>query len=212
MKLGPALLAFLIVLGVGQTTGRSSPNASLIPNQTSTIGAPKVKRIRLKGNKLIVTGENFDDGAAIVINIEVVKTRNDGDSPTTTLIAKKGGKRIPFDGIFDLYVENSDGEPSFPLAYFRGPFFLAPVLPRWPYPFSVALSLGDYLVVRDLETATRWFTNANVIKRVFDTSLPSSAYWLFQAAQPGFAQFYAERYNGGELGPLVLYDTVIIVE
>jgi hypothetical protein len=213
MKLIVVLLVTLTVLCAGQSVRSSLSDASSVRGDTQTIIYPRVERVRLKGNKLIVTGQSFSDGATIVINNQEVATRNDSESPTTRLIAKKGGKKIPFDEIFDLSVEDADGEPLGGIrGYFRSPSFLAPVLPAWPYPFSANLQVGDYVLVRDLEFATRWFTDPRIIKRVFELSLSLDRYWLFQAVQPGFAQFYAESYNGGEAPPFVLYNIVIIVE
>lgn len=212
MKLIAGLLVSLAVLAACETAGSTLSIASVIPNKTSPTAGPIIKRIRLKGNKLIVAGENFDEGAIIFINDEEVVTRNDLDSPTTTLIAKKGGKKIPFETIFGLRVETFDGERSFTLKFFRTDSFLAPVLPMWPYPFTVYLRTGEYLLVRDLEFATRWITDPGNIKRVFDVPLPLDRYWLFQAVQPGVARFYAERDNGGDAPPELLYDIPIIVE
>ena len=62
------------------------------------------------GKKLIVAGENFDPDAVILINGEEQKTRNDDQSPQTTLIGKKAGKKIrPGDR---LQVRNPDGPLS----------------------------------------------------------------------------------------------------
>jgi len=210
MKLIAGLLVSLAVLATCETAGSTSTIAPVIPNKTSTTGERIIKRIRLKGNKLIVTGENFDLRTFIFINGEEVVTRNDLDSPTTTLVAKKGGKIIPFETIFGLCVGNfHDGFSC--LSFFRTDSFLAPVLPMWPYPFTAYLQAGDYLLVHDLEFATRWFTEPGNIKRVFDVPLPLDRYWWFQAVEPGVARFYAER-EQGEAAPEVLYDIPIIVE
>jgi hypothetical protein len=64
----------------------------------------------VSGKKLIIAGENFDDGAVILINGESQKTRNDDQDPQTTLIGKKAGKKVkPGDRI---QVRNPDGAIS----------------------------------------------------------------------------------------------------
>jgi Galactose oxidase, central domain/Kelch motif len=58
------------------------------------IPAPGIIGASVIAKKLIVVGENFDDGAVILINGEEQKTRNDDQNPQTTLIGKKAGKKI----------------------------------------------------------------------------------------------------------------------
>lgn len=55
---------------------------------------PRIISASIAGKRLIIAGENFDDGAVILINGEQQKTRNDDQNPQTTLIGKKAGKKI----------------------------------------------------------------------------------------------------------------------
>jgi hypothetical protein len=71
---------------------------------------PRIIMASVSGKQLIIAGENFDDGAAILINGEKQKTRNDDQNPQTTLIGKKAGKRVkPGDRV---QVRNPDGTIS----------------------------------------------------------------------------------------------------
>lgn len=212
MKLVVVLLVTLTVLCAGQSVRSSLSDASSVRGATQTIIDPRLESVRLKGNKLIVTGRDFSDGATIVINNEAVVTRNDSESPTTRLIAKKGGERIPFNSIARIYVENPDTGFSESLEYFRRRSLFSLLLPLAGYENAVKLQVGDYLFVRDLERATRWFADPNTIVRVFDVRLPSDEYWSFQAVQPGVFRFYAEQHNGGEVPPFVFYNMQVIVE
>ena len=63
----------------------------------------------VSGKKLSVFGENFSDGAVIVLNGEAQKTSNEPGSPTSVLIAKKSGKRIGRGQTVIIQVRNSDG-------------------------------------------------------------------------------------------------------
>jgi hypothetical protein len=56
--------------------------------------APRIIGASVEGKKLIIVGENFDDGAVILLNGEAQITRNDSSNPETALIAKKAGKKI----------------------------------------------------------------------------------------------------------------------
>lgn len=68
---------------------------------------PKITSASVRGKKLFVLGENFDDGAAILLNGEAQKTLNDGDIPSSRLIGKKAGKKIKSGD--KLQVQNSNG-------------------------------------------------------------------------------------------------------
>ena len=60
----------------------------------TTRRAPWITSLSVVGRKLFVAGRNFDDGAVILLNGQEQRTRNDNQSPSTTLISKKAGKRI----------------------------------------------------------------------------------------------------------------------
>jgi hypothetical protein len=76
----------------------------------AAVTPPTIIMASVSGKKMIIAGENFDDGAVILINGEEQKTRNDDQNPQTTLIGKKAGKRIkPGDRV---QVRNPDGALS----------------------------------------------------------------------------------------------------
>src|SRR4030095_8777676 len=184
MKQVVVLLVSLTVLCAGQSVGSSLSDTSLVSGDTQTIIDPRLESVRLKGNKIIVTGRDFSDAATIFINNEPVATRSDSESPATRLIAKKGGKRIPFNSIVRIYVENPDTGFSESLDYFRRRSFFSLILPMANL-YPVTLQVGDYVLVRGLELATQWRVYPNTIARVFNVRLPSDEYWSFQAVQPG---------------------------
>jgi hypothetical protein len=79
-------------------------------------GAPiRITGAVVAGKMLVVTGENFDPGAVILLNGKAQKTGNDAHNPTTSLIGKKAGRTIkPGD---KLQVRNSDGALSQEFAF-----------------------------------------------------------------------------------------------
>ena len=185
---------------------------SSLPGATQIISGPTLVAGRLKANKLICTGRDFAEGARIRISNEAIDrevvTRNDPETPTTRVVAKKGGKTIPLDTRVSICVANPDGGLS-SLQYFRGRSLFSLVLPS---DGAVTLQVGDYFFVSNLERATSWRTDPDILVRVFDVQLPSDAYASFRAVQPGVARFYLEIYGGGEAPPAVLYNTGIVVE
>jgi photosystem II stability/assembly factor-like uncharacterized protein len=74
--------------------------------------APVINGAAISGKHLIVTGQNFDLGAQIIMDGEPRRTRNDEQNPTTTLIGKKLGKRISPGQTVELRVRNTDGSLS----------------------------------------------------------------------------------------------------
>lgn len=74
--------------------------------------APRITSVSMSGKQLFVVGENFDPGATLLINGEEQNTRNDDASPSTRLIAKNAGKRIPSGQTARIRVRNSDATLS----------------------------------------------------------------------------------------------------
>ena len=77
---------------------------------------PHISGVTKNGKKLYVTGERFDDGAAILINGDKQKkVLNDEASPATLLIGKKSGKAVRSGD--RIQVKNSDGSLSNEIVY-----------------------------------------------------------------------------------------------
>lgn len=72
--------------------------------------APKIISASVSGIKLFITGENFDDGAVILLNGEEQKTKQPAANPQTSLIGKKAGKKIKAGDL--IQVRNPDGTLS----------------------------------------------------------------------------------------------------
>lgn len=74
------------------------------------VAPPRITSASVRGKKLFVLGENFDDGAVILLNGETQKTISDDDTPDSRLIGKKAGNKItPGD---KLQVQNPNGLKS----------------------------------------------------------------------------------------------------
>jgi len=86
---------------------------------SQSVAAPKVIDAAINGRNLIVFGENFSDGAAIVLNSDSQKTSNNAGNPTGVLSGKKSGKRIGRGQSVIIQVSNSDGVLSAPFTFTR---------------------------------------------------------------------------------------------
>jgi len=100
-----AAIFALIIAATSVSSISSSVSASILQTQN----APRILDVRLKGRKLILTGENFADGSVILLNGEPQKTRNDEYNPTTILIARKAGNDILDGSAVNIQVESSNG-------------------------------------------------------------------------------------------------------
>ena len=76
----------------------------------------------VQGKKLLVSGQNFVDGASLFMcdtcampahdGSRVKKTTNDETTPATLLVSAKGGKSISTGQTVNLQVQNPDGTVS----------------------------------------------------------------------------------------------------
>ena len=80
---------------------------------------PIINSVAISGKHLIVAGENFSDGARVVLNDEPQKTIADEISPNNSLLGKKVGKRIARGETVTIQVKNSDGGLSEPFRFTR---------------------------------------------------------------------------------------------
>jgi photosystem II stability/assembly factor-like uncharacterized protein len=80
---------------------------------------PTITRASIAGKNLIVTGSGFDSGAVILLNSAEIRTIGDVTSPSTTLMGKKGAKKIAPGTTVTLQVRNSDGTLSNVFTYQR---------------------------------------------------------------------------------------------
>ena len=117
--------------------------------------SPGIERVELTGQRLVVTGTNFDTGAVIEIDGREIATRAPLDAPAERLIAKKGGKRLSVGEQFAITVRNSDGQRSRVFFIFRTDDFIAAdivaALTPWAninfHGASLLLKPGDYFIV-----------------------------------------------------------------
>ncbi|HSE97044.1 MAG TPA: hypothetical protein VLD57_02165, partial [Blastocatellia bacterium] len=98
------------VLLVGGFDGSSIGGISSVEVGKFAAIPPRIIMASVAGKKLIIAGDNFDDGAVILINGERQKTRNDDQNPQTTLIGKKAGKKVKTGD--RIQVRNPDGAIS----------------------------------------------------------------------------------------------------
>jgi hypothetical protein len=83
-----------------------------IDGSVESPAGPKITSVSVKGKKLLVSGENFREGAALIVDGKQETTVNDEASPDTKLISKKAGKKVEPGVTSVLQVRNPDGMMS----------------------------------------------------------------------------------------------------
>jgi hypothetical protein len=100
--------AFQPIFG-GQSGGTGAENGDAF---VARIAVPRIISAVTIGKRLFVSGENFDDGAVILINGQKQKTANDEQQPASLLIGKKAARQVLPGQSVILQVRNSDGTLS----------------------------------------------------------------------------------------------------
>jgi len=70
---------------------------------------PKISSATVDGKNLLVSGENFEEGAVILVDGEDQRTVNPDQDFTNSLLGKKTAKRIAPGQTVTLRVRNPDG-------------------------------------------------------------------------------------------------------
>ena len=74
---------------------------------------PEIRSAMVSGKALYVSGDNFDSGAALLVDgVQQRKTGNDDLNPSTLLIARKSGKSISPGQTVGIQVRNLDSTLS----------------------------------------------------------------------------------------------------
>ena len=78
----------------------------------SASSGPTISKVTLTGKKMIIEGENFAQGARIILDGEPQQTTNDAARPASKLISKKAGKKVRGGQEVMIQVQNPDGKMS----------------------------------------------------------------------------------------------------
>jgi len=80
---------------------------TVLLSSSASITRPAITQATKSGKQLLVTGSGFDNGAAVLVDGQPQRTANDSSSPTSSLVAKKGGKKVAPGSV--VQVQNSTG-------------------------------------------------------------------------------------------------------
>jgi hypothetical protein len=187
-------LSLALVVGLAHISfgPRSSDVFAKSPRARAAIAfqqTPKIVGARVEKKKLIVTGADFSPGAAVLINGVKHKTKNDGASPTTTLIVKKGGKKIVDGEVTSLRVVNTSGLQSNEFGFFDGPSVTLEDGGK-----TITLEVGQRFLLFLKSPQHTWSVtqfDSGVIRKVADAELIEGAQGVFEAVGRGQTQLVA---------------------
>jgi len=97
-----------------------TPYSAFITKISAPGAAPKVVSAQKQGKSLWVYGSGFAQGAVIIASGNQLNTINDGQNPDTTLMSKKGGKKIKPGEAASIQVMNPDGTMSNTISFTPG--------------------------------------------------------------------------------------------
>jgi hypothetical protein len=213
MRLRVCSIMSLVLLAVGSfdfSAGVSKTHASTIQSNN----APRIFSARVKGRKLILTGENFADGAVVMIDGQPVKTRNDEESPSTTLVAKKGGNFIPDNAAVSIQVQSANGLTD------KFPFFKGLVVTLDDAGKPINLRVGDrflLFLLKDVYEFSPVVLDETIIRKVTDVDFPGSQ-GVFEALRTGNTKLAATgelpcaKVRPACLAPALFVEFTVIVE
>src|SRR4030095_614496 len=185
LKAGSIIAILLLAIGAaGLPSVSSSVHASILQPQN----AQRITDARVKGRKLILTGENFSDGAVVLLNGEPQKTRNDEGSSSTILIAKKAGNNIPDGSAVNIQVESTGGL-SDKFAFFKGIVVTLDDASK-----TIHMRVGERILLVLLTTNGYDFVpsvvDETILRKVADAEIPGSQ-GVYEALRPGSTKLAA---------------------
>ena len=180
MRLRTYSIIGLLLLAIGIVNYPASVS-NVHASRLQTDEGPKIVSARVKGRKLILTGERFMDGAVILVDGEPQKTRNDEESPSTTLIAKKAGNFIIDYSVVSLQVQSPNGvSDKFP--FFKGQVITLDVAGR-----PISLKVGERFLLFLLKDSYQFdaaVLDETIIRKVTDVDVPGTQ-GVFEALRVG---------------------------
>jgi len=182
---GRSIVAILLLAigAAGLPSVSSSVHASILQSQN----APRITNARVKGRKLILTGENFANGAVILVNGEPQKTRNDEGSPSTILIAKKAGTNIPDGAAVNIQVDSANALSE------KFPFFKGRVVTLDDANKTINLSVGERILLVLIDGSYDFVPSVvdeTILRKVTDVEIVGSK-GVYEALRPGSTKLTA---------------------
>lgn len=188
-----------LLLACGTQSGivvRGNPRLATRHSAQTVEGSPNILYAEWTGKTLVLQGENFADGATVLIDGQPFKSSNGAALPANILYAKKAKKKVAADRVIQLQAQNPDGKISNEFTFYSG--FVVTLGFEGS---SISLSLGErfllYLPPEGEPPRVGWSisiigTDQTILTRTTDNLPIPDAQGFFQAVRPGQVTISAE--------------------
>lgn len=150
---------------------------------------PTIVYAEWTGKNLLVEGENFADGAIVLVDGQRFKSANDEAYPSNFLHAKKAKKKVARDQVIQVQVQNPDGATSNEFTFYSGFVVTLGFEGTW-----INLNAGDkfllYLPPKGEPPTIGWSISTigkhpEILIRTTDNLPIPNAQGFFEAVRPG---------------------------
>ena len=150
---------------------------------------PIIQGARVKGSKMIISGENFAVGTVVYLNGKAQKTITDEGSPSTLMRIKKIFKTVAPGDVASLQAQNPDAMMSEPFDVFVGK-----TITLEDGGTTVRVAVDERVQVVLKKEGFEWtvtVSDPTVLKRLDDVAMVSGAQGVYQALKPGTVKLTA---------------------
>ena len=147
---------------------------------------PMIQNARVKGSKMIISGENFAAGTVVYLNGKAQKTISDEGSPSTLMRIKKIFKTVGPGDVASLQAQNPDSMMSEPFEVFVGK-----TITLEDGGTTVRVAVDERVQVVLKKEGYEWsvtVSDLTVLKRLDEAATVSGAQGIYQALKPGTAK------------------------
>ncbi|MEW6125780.1 MAG: hypothetical protein AB1757_01845 [Acidobacteriota bacterium] len=174
----------LLLAGSNQSVTAYQPTLPAIQQST----APKIVEGLIKGNKLLLTGENFDSSTMVMVNGRLLTPRFDPTSPNL-LVIKKAFKKVAPGTVADIQAQNATGQVSETF-----PFFVGKTITFEDAGKTITLAIGEKVQVFIKSSKPyEWIPSSpdeTILVKLPDAERVEGAQAVFQAVRAGLTKLF----------------------
>lgn len=174
--------------------------------------APKIADGLIKGNKLLLTGENFDAATMVMINGRMLTPAFDSSSPHL-LVIKKAFKKVAPGSVADIQAQNASGQISE-----KFPFFVGKTITFEDAGKTITLAVGEKVQARIVHPPYHWSPRSldeSILVMLAEAEKVETAQGIFQALRRGTTklEIVGDPCPGFPCGaPAIFFEVNIVVE
>src|SRR5437870_13907634 len=114
------VLGFFLVYAASSPFGVGAKSPAAKGFFTTASATPSISYAEWIGKNLRVEGENFSEGASVLVDGPRIKSSNDENYPSAFVYAKKAKKKVTPNQVITLQARNPDGATSSEFTFYSG--------------------------------------------------------------------------------------------